>query len=128
MLDVCSLLPLSSFRHILQDNLIKSLLDQGNADAATAAVANIPYYSHLAPAERAAQATRLEAWTALSEAGLDPGEAACLGSAFDELQLARLPPPPGGFLPVLQRRLCVLRELGPAVSAERRARARPYRP
>ena len=62
---------------------------------------------------------KLEAWQRAAGAGVTSCDALNAESAFGELQLAR-PLHAYGFLPTLQRRLAVLRELGPAVAEEHR--------
>ena len=62
---------------------------------------------------------KLEAWERAAGAGVTSCDALNAESAFGELQLAR-PLHAYGFLPTLQRRLAVLRELGAAVAEEHR--------
>lgn len=62
---------------------------------------------------------KLEAWQRAAGAGVTACEGLNSESAFGELQLAR-PLRAYGFLPTLQRRLAVLRELGAAVAQEHR--------
>lgn len=62
---------------------------------------------------------KLEAWQRAAGAGVSSCDGLSSESAFGELQLAR-PLRAYGFLPTLQRRLAVLRELGAAVAEEHR--------
>lgn len=62
---------------------------------------------------------KLEAWQRAAGAGITSCDGLSSESAFGELQLAR-PLRAYGFLPTLQRRLAVLRELGAAVAEEHR--------
>lgn len=62
---------------------------------------------------------KLDAWQRAAGAGVTAGDGLNSESAFSELQLAR-PLRTYGFLPTLQRRLAVLRELGAAVAEEHR--------
>lgn len=62
---------------------------------------------------------KLDAWQRAAGAGVTACDALNSESAFGELQLAR-PLRTFGFLPTLQRRLAVLRELGAAVAEEHR--------
>lgn len=62
---------------------------------------------------------KLDSWERAAGAGLASSEGLNSESAFGELQLAR-PLHAYGFLPTLQRRLAVLRELGSAIAEEHR--------
>lgn len=62
---------------------------------------------------------KLEAWQRAAGAGVTACDGLNSESAFGELQLAR-PLRTYGFLPTLQRRLAILRELGAAVAEEHR--------
>ena len=66
---------------------------------------------------------KVEAWERAAGAGLTACEGLNSESAFGELQLAR-PLHAYGFLPTLQRRLAVLRELGLAIADEHRCDTR----
>lgn len=62
---------------------------------------------------------KLESWRRAAGAGVVACEGLNAESAFAELQLAR-PLRVCGFLPTLQRRLAVLRELGTTIAEEHR--------
>lgn len=62
---------------------------------------------------------KLEAWQRAAGAGVQACGGLDADSAFAELQLAR-PRRACGFLPTLQRRLAVLRELGAGIAEEHR--------
>lgn len=62
---------------------------------------------------------KLEAWQRAAGAGVTACDGLNSESAFGGLQLAR-PLRTYGYLPTLQRRLAVLRELGAAVAEEHR--------
>jgi hypothetical protein len=96
--------------HLQDSAFVQSVLDaNSSSSSSTSAVcASIAYFKSLEPAERTALSDRVTAFMQVAAAGMEPQIAG--NSAFDELQLARASTP-GAFLPVLQRRLCLLRAL-----------------
>lgn len=76
-------------------------------------------YQYLEEGHRSLLRDKVEAWQSAAGAGVVASEGLNAESAFGELQLAR-PLRACGFLPTLQRRLAVLRELGAAVAEEHR--------
>lgn len=83
-----------------------------------------PPLQYLEEGHRGFLRDKVEAWRSAAGAGVVPSEGLNAESAFAELQLAR-PLRACGFLPTLQRRLAVLRELGAAVAEEHRCALPP---
>lgn len=81
--------------------------------------AHHPRWQYTEESQRGILREKLEAWQRAAGAGVIACDGLNSESAFGELQLAR-PLRTYGFLPTLQRRLAVLRELGAAVAEEHR--------
>lgn len=76
-------------------------------------------YQYTEESQRGILREKLNAWQRAAGAGVTACDGLNSESAFGELQLAR-PLHTYGFLPTIQRRLAVLRELGAAVAEEHR--------
>jgi hypothetical protein len=105
--------------HLQDSAFVQSVLDANSSSSSGSSntvCASIAYFRSLEPAERTALSDRVTAFMQLAAAGIEQQTAG--DSAFDELQVARAPTP-GAFLPVLQRRLCLLRALAIYFTKER---------
>ncbi|CAM9107710.1 unnamed protein product, partial [Ectocarpus fasciculatus] len=112
-------------RHLLDEGFICSVLEHGERENSLTACAGVHYYKYTEESQRGILREKLEAWQRAAGAGVTACEGLNSESAFGELQLAR-PLRTYGFLPTIQRRLAVLRELGAAVAEEHRSRCRPF--
>ncbi|CAM9104396.1 unnamed protein product [Discosporangium mesarthrocarpum] len=110
-------------RNILDERFLCSILEEGDAGSACEGVV---YFKYMEEGQQDHLRKKIKAWQQASGAGVTESEGLNAESAFGELQLAR-PPHAYGFLPILQRRVAVLRELGSSIVEERRLRCRPYR-
>lgn len=79
----------------------------------------VKLFQYTEESQRGILREKLDAWQRAAGAGVTACDGLNSESAFGELQLAR-PLHTYGFLPTLQRRLAVLRELGAAVAEEHR--------
>ncbi|CAM9591597.1 unnamed protein product, partial [Scytosiphon promiscuus] len=112
-------------RHLLDEGFICSILEHGEREHALAACSGVHYYQYTEESQRGILQEKLEAWQRAAGAGITASGGLNSDSAFGELQLSR-PLRTYGFLPTLQRRLAVLRELGATVAEEHRSRCRPF--